>query len=156
MVQVMMVQVTMVKVMMVPVMMVPVMMAPVMMVWVMMVWVMMLPVMMVQVTIVQSMIMNRVTMKTESIQREALVSAISGSHFLALASRTILADDCWVTCYNNFACIHPCTSWCPYYCMQTMTQLNKILPAEEWTMSYHGMLPFHCACQAEAPQSVLQ
>jgi len=37
--------------------------------------------------------------------------------------------------------------------------LNAILlPAaeEEWTRFYHGMLPFHCACRAGAPPSVLQ
>jgi len=55
----------------------------------------------------------------------------------------------------HLACMHPCTSWFPFR-MKTLETLSDILPIEQWMHFYQGMLPFHCACHAGAPKSILQ
>jgi len=55
----------------------------------------------------------------------------------------------------HFACMHACILWY-LFCMNTLQCLSLIVPEEEWTQFYHGMLPFHYACRVGAPQSVLK
>jgi len=56
----------------------------------------------------------------------------------------------------HFACMHPCTSWYPFR-LKTLETLHDFFPhLEEWQRFYDGMLAFHCACRAGAPESFLQ
>jgi len=57
----------------------------------------------------------------------------------------------------HFACVHPCTSWYPFR-MKTLETLTYLIPSleGEWMRFHHGMLAFHCACRAKAPESILQ
>ena len=40
--------------------------------------------------------------------------------------------------------------------MKTLETLSGILPIEQWMHFYQDKLPFHCACHAGAPKSILQ
>jgi len=55
----------------------------------------------------------------------------------------------------HFACMHPCTLWYPLR-METLLSLRCLVPQEQWLRYYHGKLPFHYACRAGAPKSVLK
>jgi len=55
----------------------------------------------------------------------------------------------------HFACMYPCTLWYPFR-MNTLQSLSLVVPEEEWTQFYHGMLPFHYVCRVGVPQSVLK
>jgi len=55
----------------------------------------------------------------------------------------------------HFACMHPCTLWY-LFCMKTLQSLSDVAPEEAWMQFFQGMLPFHYACHAGAPQSVLK
>jgi len=55
----------------------------------------------------------------------------------------------------HFACMHPCTTWYPFR-MDTLQSLSTVVPEEERMDFYHGKLPFHYACHAGAPRSVLK